>query len=384
MNRTLKGVLILGLLFSCDRQLPINPLGENALNGKSASAQTDSASTFARIFTNLYEMDGNSVIKTYDGGYTFIANFEGYRTYLTKIDCYGNIQWDTTYDSYYQYGTCLRQTSDSGFVFCGSVEDGAALVTKLNKDGQTQWRNTNYDLKIGYYLTVSIDNEYVVTGCSQDNRLVVYKLSSNGTLLWLKKFGSTNYFSCGHSIERASDNGFIIAGSYGTATNSSDLYLLKIDAQGNMQWQKTFGGSYKDVGSHAIQTSDGGYIAVGTNGKNQNYTSRQIYLIKVYSNGSYGWIKGYFPSSYSEGKRVRETADHGFALAGMAYGNASLIKVGSTGSYQWRNIFGSALVYIMDFIAEPDGGYVFTGGSFNQDIMEYYASLVKTDAGGNY
>jgi hypothetical protein len=149
-----------------------------------------------------------------------------------------------------------------------------------------------------------------------------------------------------------------------------------------LQWQGNWGGDLNDYGVHAIQTSDGGYLCLGTK-ENAGTGNRQIYLVKVDAQGRYKWIKGYFPSVYTKAYRVRE-ANNGYVIAAEIYGERSLLKVSRTGAYLWSNEFSEYdLDIISDMVAVSDRGYALTGRSVNPDHT-FGVALVKTDANGNY
>jgi hypothetical protein len=91
--------------------------------------------------------------------------------------------------------------------------------------------------------------------------IAVFKLNNARSLDWSRLYLTENR-ATGNSIERTSDNGFIIADTAWTGKDE-DFCLIKIDPQGNLQWSKFWGGSYRDYGKHAIQTEDGGYALTG-------------------------------------------------------------------------------------------------------------------------
>jgi hypothetical protein len=120
-----------------------------------------------------------------------------------------------------------------------------------------------------------------------------------------------------NSFQQTSDGGYILAGytsSFGV--DSSDIFLIKTDANGNVQWAKTYGGTYDDRAYSVQQTSDGGYILAGYTGSfGAGYYD--IFLIKTDANGNIQWAKTYGGTRYERAFSVQQTSDGGYIVAGV-------------------------------------------------------------------
>ncbi len=124
-----------------------------------------------------------------------------------------------------------------------------------------------------------------------DSDAWVIKLDANGNVQWQKTYGGKGD-DYAYSIQQTSDGGYIVAGktlSFGTG--DSDAWVIKLDAKGNVQWQKTYGGEYDDFVHSIQQTSDGGYIVAG-------YTlsfgaGNDAWVIKLDAKGNVQWHKTY-------------------------------------------------------------------------------------------
>ncbi|WP_052696220.1 CGP-CTERM sorting domain-containing protein [Palaeococcus ferrophilus] len=141
---------------------------------------------------------------------------------------------------------------------------------------------------------------------------------------WEKTFGG-NGEDFAYSIQQTSDGGYIIAG----ATNSFgagyyDVYLVKIDSAGNLQWEKTFGGEGMEGKHDSIikpmvdvrQTTDGGYVVVSyTYSFDANY--KDVYLVKTDPNGNLQWQRTFDAGGFEEGHSIQQTTDGGYVIAGF-------------------------------------------------------------------
>jgi len=161
-----------------------------------------------------------------------------------------------------------------------------------------------------------------------------------------------------------------------------------------IEWQKTFGGIYNDIGRSVQQTGDGGYIIAGTtcsftdDGVEPGPYSRKAYLIKTDTNGNLQWQHTPLWESFS-GYSVQQTIDGGYIIAGIYSGfssptetHAKLVKTDSNGITEWDNSYGESSSSSYSVEQTADGGYIIAGKVIPYGATDYDVYLVKTDAGG--
>jgi type IX secretion system substrate protein len=187
-------------------------------------------------------------------------------------------------------------------------------------------------------------------------------------------------------VIETSDGGYAILGSTNSfGAGGSDIYLIKIDSEFDLDWQKTFGGPNGDGGSSIQQTADGGYIIVGST-NSFGAGGSDIYLIKTDEDGNEEWSNTYGSTTDDVGSYVQQTADGGYIMAGNRVVNSSydpyLVKANSSGGEEWSKVFTSSFrdwFYVAK--QTPDGGYVAGGGS-ESFTGEREVLFLKTDAQG--
>ena len=194
----------------------------------------------------------------------------------------------------------------------------------------------------------------------------------------------------GNSVQQTADGGYIIAAttnSYGAG--SSDMYLIKTDANGDTIWTRTIGGAAAEEASGVQQTSDGGYVVAGQT-LSLGAGSADVYLVKLNALGETLWTRTFGDSSSNVGYSIVQTADSGYVIAGYSYTSAQnvndalLIKTDRSGNPQWSKTYGDTLYEWASSVRQtPDGGYVFTGckGSRRTDTRQVY--VVKTNTTGD-
>ena len=193
---------------------------------------------------------------------------------------------------------------------------------------------------------------------------------------WIHAYVGTNKDRV-ESLIQASDGGYVIAG----ATNVTDsgrleAWLLKTDARGNQEWNRTYGTSGSAWARCIIQTDDGGYAIAGM----ANYVAD---LIKINGYGNMVWNRSY--SQMASAYAVIQTTDGGYALAGSSgdFGGSDtccMVKVDSLGNIVWSNSYSQAgNGGASSLVQTSDGGYALVGTTENMDFL-----LVKVDGKGKF
>jgi hypothetical protein len=164
--------------------------------------------------------------------------------------------------------------------------------------------------------------------------LFLIKTDANGNIIWAKTYGGTSYDEA-YSVQQTSDGGYILAGLTSSFGAGSDVFLIKTDANGNISWAKTFGGTSYDYAYSVQQTSDGGYIMAG--GTSSFGAGGDILLIKTDANGNIIWAKTYGGTYGDKAYFVQQTSDGGYIVVGWteSFGAGSvdifLIKTDANG-----------------------------------------------------
>jgi uncharacterized delta-60 repeat protein len=205
---------------------------------------------------------------------------------------------------------------------------------------------------------------------------------------WTLTFGGTSNDQ-GFSGIQTSDGGYLVGGwSQSFGAGGQDIYLIKLDSLGGTQWTKTIGGGYNDLVRSIQELSGGGYIMVG---RTSSFGSGNwdVYLLRLNANGDTVWTRTYGGSSDDRGNCVQVTSDGGFIIAGetRSYGagenDAYLIKTNSSGSIDWQYTFGgSDNDRAFSVVQTSDGGYILTGHTESSGAGYYDVFTVKTDSLG--
>jgi len=280
---------------------------------------------------NGYDM-ARSIQQTSDGGYIVAGESSSFgsstEAWVLKLDGNGGITWQNLYGgSGNDVAYSIQQTPDGGYIVAGETTsygaDGVdALVFKLKSDGTIDWWNSyggaNDDRARSIQQTS--DGGFIVAGETNsfgvgDLDIWVLKLNASGTVQWQKTYGGTKD-DAAYSVQQISDGGYIVAG--GTTPDASilnDVFLLRLDTSGAVVWQNTYGGDNDDVGYSVQQTSDGGYIVAGKTSSFRNIFG-DIWVLKIKSNGDIDWQKTYGGNDSNSAVAIRQAADGRYVVAG--------------------------------------------------------------------
>ncbi len=313
--------------------------------------------------------------------------------------------WTRTYGGEgSDFGNSARLTSDGGYIFCGGTgsfgEGGDAYIIKTDENGDTLWTK-NYGGS-GWDDAISVreisDGNYAFIGftdydpLNNSGNVYLVKINSNGDTLWTRTHGGEGEIT-GHSFQQTSDDGFIIVGRAPSPDNSEKLgiYLIKTDESGDTVWTKKFGSdTYDWYGESIQQTADGGYI-IG--GGVVYWTNRADFLlIKTDANGDTLWTRTYGGSGFRYCYSLIQASDGSYILAGSDYINGTLsisvIKTDEDGEVVWSNRYHAenSWVTMLDgretIKQTQDGGYIIAGTCDTpSNSADIY--LIRTDADGD-
>jgi hypothetical protein len=318
-----------------------------------------------------------SVIQSSDGGYVitgFSLSFGG--SYVMKLDSDGNVLWMKVSDVWFScYSRVIIESSDGGYVLIGG--NGREIyVIKLDSNGNVLWAraiggvfNGWFDSNSSSSIIESSDGGYVLVGVTcwgacWRGYVYVVKLDSNGNVLWARAIAGIS--SDGHySIIESSDGGYLVAGSIFDEEGFADIYIVKLDSNGNMLWARKIGVSAGGPVTSIIKSSDGGYVVVG----NSLFIGGNVYVVKLDSAGNVQWAKTIVGGLFAYS--IIETSDGGYALTGWIYGAFGggpgyymyIVKLDSSGNGLWQRIIGSGSHNgAYSIVESSDGqGYVVVG-----------------------
>jgi hypothetical protein len=269
-----------------------------------------------------------------------------------------------------------------------------ATTTATTPTAVKKWSRTfgGSGLDEGYSVQQTSDGGYVVAGYTYsygagEDDVYLIKTDAGGNKVWEKTFGGSSY-DVGNSVQQTSDGGYVVVGTQSYGAWSADVYFIKTDAGGNKVWEKTFGGTGDYGGTSVQQTSDGGYVIAG-------YTTpygaekMDVYLIKTDASGNKVWEKTFGGSNADKGTSVQQTSDGGYVIAGDtesygAGGDVYLIKTDASGNKVWEKTFGGSSYDVGNSVQQTsDGGYVVAGETHSYGAGSSDVYLIKTDANGN-
>ncbi|MEF8848684.1 MAG: hypothetical protein V5A68_06065, partial [Candidatus Thermoplasmatota archaeon] len=277
-------------------------------------------------------------------GYTWSRNDAAPQIWLIKTNQNGNEEWNKTYGGKkLDIGYSVKQTSDGGYLIAGKTESEGAgkediILVKTDEEGIMEWTQTygSSETEIGRSAIQSSDGHYYIIGQTNSYGsgwfdLWMIKTDDKGKKIWSKTIGGTGN-DMGRSIQETQDGGLICTGNTDSfSAKNQDVWLVKTDKNGNEEWNKTFGKDNDDRGYDVQQTTDQGYIIVGS----QHLMDEDLWLIKTDRNGNEKWNKTFGIRETDIGRSVKQISDGGYIITGWtkSYGKGEadvwLIKIPS-------------------------------------------------------
>jgi hypothetical protein len=189
------------------------------------------------------------------------------------------------------------------------------------------------------------------------------------------------------SIIQTTDGGYAVAGFTGSFSGNGDMYIVKFDSVGALQWSRTIGGASWDGASSIIQTTDGGYAVAGST-NSFGAGNGDIYIVKLNSTGALQWSRTIGGASWDGASSIIQTTEGGYAVAGSTVsfsGNEDMyiVKLNSDGSLQWtKTLGGTDLDYATSVIQTTNGSYIVAGVTEIVSQKDDYVNIIKLDTNG--
>lgn len=406
---------------------------------KPVSPQID----FIKTFGGSSNESARSIIQTTDGGYAVLGYTQSadgditdktdisFDYWLLKFDANDNLQWSKTYGgSDIDQGSKIIQTLDGGFAIIGSSSSNDGDVSsnqgfndlwlvKLDTFGNITWEKS-YGFPgddLGYSIIQTSNGGYFVSGvldvsgsggAGNDRSLHAggdywgLKLDANGNKIWRRYFGGS-FTDSALDVVATDDDGFILIGSSDSndvdITNNKggyDFWIVKTDSNGELVWEKSFGGSQIDEARSISKTNDGNYLIIGDSRSSDQDISNSkgaadMWLIKISDAGTLIWEKSFGGSSFDVARNISPTADGGFLLSGSSrsqdgdveinkgQNDVWLVKIDNSGNLEWQKTLGGTDIDFAYGAVELNNGEIIVVGESNSDDGDILENKGFTD-----
>lgn len=346
-----------------------------------------------------------SVCPTADSGCVVAGYTESYGAgnqdiWLIKTDGDGDTVWTRTYGTAYnEFTSSVTQAGDGGFFIAGQTLSGGTnpevYVFKTDASGNVGWQRTfgGAGRDVAFGADATSDGGCVVVGLTASHGAGAYdawliKLDADGDSAWTRTYGGADDDYC-YGVKQTPDGGYILAGrTESSGAGGFDAWLIKTDASGDTSWTRTYGGTADDYGNSVWRTTDGGYIVAGAT-KSYGAGGYDCFLVKTGPSGDTAWTRSYGGGTYDWADCGRPAADGGYIIVGTtdAHGAGSddvyIIKTEANGDTAWtRTIGGTAGDYGYYIAPAADGGYFVAGETQSFGAGESDAYIIKTGADG--
>jgi gliding motility-associated-like protein len=334
-----------------------------------------------------------TLVEASDGGILSLSNTKSftsglYDILLVKTDELGTIEWSRHYGgSADDYGMGIIRTSGGGYLISGytysyGLGDREGYLIKIDDNGIVQWSKTYGSTRGDWFGSViqTTDGGFIVVGATHQfdvNYMDIYlvKTDASGTIQWTKTYGGILNDWC-YNVVQTSDGGYFLtgvsssfrlAGSFGS---THDIFVLKINSAGSITWTRNFGTVNNDGGIAGIQTADGGYMVLAeTDGAGAG--SKDFFVTKLTSAGLISWGRTYGGSLVERVSGIQTLPDNSILLTGYtrSFGSSSLnqpmfVNISDNGNLNWaRMINHGTATSIQMSKVTSDGGFIIVAAS---------------------
>jgi len=361
-----------------------------------AYAQPDSL--WSRTFGTTGDDWALSISPSLDDGYILCGSSSAAlngQVWVIKTTASGDSVWGRAFGGNgNDIGSRAGTTNDGGYFFVGYTRSFGAgssdmWLVKLDEDGNQAWSRTygGSGEDNCYWGAEATDGGFILVGetMSFGNTnfdFWILKVNAQGDSMWSRTYGGPTADAGATYVSLTDDGGYIVCGVTRPAGgNDGSFWLIKLDQDGNMVWSNTYGALGDDLPWCVCQCEDGGYAVVGRRTRTNGLTD--AWLLRTNAGGDSLWSAAYGgPGTVEQALSVVETWDGGYILTGQgsqANGDVLLTRTNSTGAVLWSSEFGGSNMDAgYQVLPTEDGGYAVAGGtmSFGRGGVDFW--LVKT------
>ena len=298
-------------------------------------------------------------------------------------------------ESFDEEGHSIIQLHDSSFIILGSI-DNDILLTKTNRYGELDWQQSigGSQEDIANHIYSTLDGGYVISGETESygnggKDIWLIKTNQSGLMDWNVCLGTNNNDQAGQAIQ-TQDGGFILVGGKAqNSNNNTNVWLIKTNSQGDTTWTQSFGGSESDSGTDILVEENGGYVIVGDTESYGN-GGKDIYVIKTDLYGEQEWSKTYGGGSDDSGQSIIKASDGGYIIRyiveSFGAGNSSvgILKISQDGDEIWSKTIGGSYGIPGNSLQHIDNGnYIMICSLFDYGNNSFNSYLLQFNDTGN-
>ncbi len=343
---------------------------------------------WTRTYGGSKDDRGQAVVELSDGGYAITgyamsddgdgSSNEGFHdNWVLRLDATGEILWERSFGfSGHDHSYDLLETDDGGLFFIGFLD-----LTAARADGYAE-KNP--------YATRHGVGEFWCT-----------KLSADGTLQWRYYFGGTNNDRA-HAVVAAPDGGFVMAGfsesddfDISQPNGSYDFWVVKVNRQGELQWETNLGGTGIEIASDIVADPRGGYLVTGhsfsTDGDiSANRGESDVWVVRLDPAGDMVWEQSYGGPAFDAAESITPTSDGNFLITGTTRSSTAdlqnagendllLLKIDASGRLLWQTTYGGPGIDLGFDAVEAADGAIYLAGELSPAGGPGLTSLGETD-----
>lgn len=332
----------------------------------SVKAQTEPSSWWAKTYGGTNDDWAKAVAVTPNGDVIVVGETDsfgagGYDAWVLRLDANGNVKWVKTYGgSSYDRADAVAIAPDGDIIVAGetTIDDiyGSVWVLRLDENGDIKWQKT-YDMDYlsgTHAITVTDSGNIIVVGAidydfATDRGYVwILCLDSNGNVKWQRTYAGIE--SIGARAVTAAESGDIIVAGYIESTDPSgaygayDVWVLRLDPSGNVKWQKTYGGDLYDGALAVALATDGDIIVAGAT-SSFGSGDKDFWVLRLDESGNVKWQKTYGGNNDDEARAVAIAPNGDIIVAGYTWSfgfgghDVWVLRLDENGNVKWGKAY---------------------------------------------